>query len=96
MNVLSWDARFTNQWLRTSRPDPAQPVDPVIRQSTKSVLPMTHQVAAVLTRVILRVSLLGPVPIKRESVLGSSTGAAVQDGSVGHPGECGIWNRKSC
>lgn len=48
-----------------------------IRQNFVRPFPPTCKAAILLTRVILWVCLLGPIPIKCESVLGSSTGAAV-------------------
>lgn len=69
--------KFHKSVANNEQANTAQPMDPVIRQDINNVLSLTHKAAAVLTRVILRMSLLRPVPIKREPVLGSSAGTAV-------------------
>ena len=77
MNSLCGNVHFMSQLVKASRPETLWLVYPTARQNFTTHLPPIHEVATLLTRVILGVRLLGPVPIKCESVLGGSTGAAV-------------------
>lgn len=75
MNLLTGDGHFMNHLSRASRPNILQLVYITTKQNF-ALFP-THKVATLLTRIILWMCLLRPIPIKRESVLGSSTGTAV-------------------
>lgn len=77
MNSLHGNVHFMSQLVKGSRPYILQLVYLTDRQNFTTHLPPIHKVATLLTRVILWVRLLGPVPIKCESVLGGSTGTAV-------------------
>lgn len=76
-NSLAGNVHFMCHLAGTSRPNILQLVYPTTRQNSVMRFSQTHKVAALLTRIILWVRLLRPIPIKGESVLGSPAGAAV-------------------
>lgn len=76
-NSLPGNVYFMSQLVKANRPDILRLVYPTTRQNFTVRLSPIHDVATLLTRIILWVGLLGPIPIECESVLGSSTGTAV-------------------